>query len=654
MESSDPRSRATVSAFLSSLFSPTPLQSKTLARGTWVGMTVLLFLLFGLSDLLIATSSRWPFLYGVDGAPIQKWEEVVIYVPFAQAFSLSHPFPVAPVFDPTLVAGSVFPWVPFLLCGVLLKAVAFGNLNLYLLLTHTVAPVATFWLIYLVYRRYVSRTWGILLAFFGVTYFSGFHYGGSLSALLGMGGEAAASPFHYGLPEITRTPFPSLSLLLFMIPFYLTVRSSRLDAGRLFFLGFLWGLQIYVYFFNFVAGVIFFALWIIYARRVSDRGWHAGRILGSLGIFVFICAVFAAPYYAAVSSPVGQQLSAKLFAPARAAVVTSDWGLLLSYGLPLLLLLVPFFLFRGDRYELFYRCMPVFLVFVVDLLIGSMEWASGGRINPELYFHRISNIAFRFFYFIPFLYFISLPEKALRPDAGRLAVFLHQRLPNLLRQCVHRYRLAYSVAGIALLSLFITSNNIHVFRMHERHVAPAMSEVERQLRAAHAVPGAPGSIVAYESLAANLVAPAVTNQAGLLVSAFGNFVDETLILERILLYAKLFGWSEERLLAFMEPHEPFARLSSYRNKQVIVTAEAMQRGLGYWLLNHRKIMTSDELAQYRAALRRAYGGASIEALLARHPVSVIVVRGAPRGPLGKFRRRAVGEYTLVFPDEEKL
>jgi hypothetical protein len=612
--------RAPAASGISSLFSTAPLQSTALTRTTWVGMTVLLLMLFGLSDVLTLVGSDWPHLTGVVGVPLQRWEETVVYLPFAEAFSLRNPLPIAPAFDKSLTGSSVYPWISFALSGALLKGVCLGNTDLYLLVAHTVPPVLSFWLIYLVYRRHISRTWAILLAFFGVTYFSGFHYAEGVRALLG----GAGSLFPSGPPEITRTPFPSLSLLLFLVPFTLTVRSARLDGGRVLGLGFLWALQIYVYFFNFVAGAAFFVLWLVYARWVTDRGFRPGKLAASVGAFLGICAVLGAPYYAAAAGPLGEQLAEKLFTAPRTTVVASNWGLAVAYGLPLLLLAVPFFLFQGDRYELFYRCMPVLLALVVDLGIGSLHLVIGPRLDPELYFHRISHILFRFFYFVPFLYFISLPEKALPPTAGRVSRWLHHTLPGLLRRYVHRFRLLYSAAGIGLLSVFIIASSIHRYHQHERRAAEPMEAIQSQALAADAAADTPGSIVACESVAANLLVPATTEHAGLLVSAFGNFVDESLILERLVLYGKLFDWSEEEFLAFMLPHEPFVGLSSYGERVPAITQEMLHRGLGFWLLHHRTVMTADEREQYRAELLRAWRQWSREELLERHPVQAVV------------------------------
>lgn len=633
--------------FSSMLFLNTPPR-EALPVSLKIGLTTFLFVLFGFSDLLILLSSAWPHLYGAVGVPVQKWEEVVIYAPFAEAFSWHNLFPIAPAVDKSLSGWSIYPWLTIFLQGVLHKIFAFGDMDLYMLLSHGALPVLNFWMIYLVFKRYVSKTWAILLAFLGVTYYSNFHYAESLAVLFGAEGKGA-SVFHYSLPEISRTPFPSLSLLLFLVPFYLTVYSNRLDSYRLAFLSLLWGLQIYVYAFNFLAGGIFFGLWIAYAHYVNEKTIRLGKLAKSLSVFLLVCVVIGIPYFASSVSVLGKQLSGKIFEPAHGAFITSGWSVLVSYGLPMSLLAFAFFLFRADYYELFYRYTPVLIAVFVDLLIGSVHILTGNRINPELYYHRISNIVFRFFYFIPFLYFIGLPEKRVSAPVGGSLRPIHVRVPDLLRRYIHRYRGAYCAVGMAMLSLYIFMNGVYVFRMHERFTAPQMQGFQRELDAIRRARVGQGSVVVYEDLVSNLVGPAVTGNTTLLVSAFGNFVEDGLILDRICLYSKLLGWSEERFLMFMEPDEKFMNLASYKGKDFLMGRDMMESGLGYWLANHRKRMSGEESRKYRERILRLYRESSLVELLGRNPVGVVLVRNPDRDSLKGFRQSKIGDYTLVYP-----
>ena len=56
----------------------------------------------------------------------------------------------------TLPGHRPFPWITFVLSGLLFHLTA-RDLDTYLLVSHTLLPVITFWLLYILYHRYVSR-----------------------------------------------------------------------------------------------------------------------------------------------------------------------------------------------------------------------------------------------------------------------------------------------------------------------------------------------------------------------------------------------------------------------------------------------------------------------------------------------------------------
>ena len=629
----------------SSLLSPpAAAPGARLSVGMRVAVSVLVLLVFGLGDLLVLLFSNWPHLYGVAGVPVQRWEEITIYLPFAQSFGWSNLLPIAPGVDRALMGSSVYPWITMALEGFILKVLCFGSTDLFLFVNHSVLPLASFWLIYAVFRGYVSRTWAVLLAFLGVSYYSGFHYADAIAALLGVPGKTF---FPGVLSEVTRMPFPSLTLPLFLLPLWLTLRSNRLSEDRLALLGVLWALQVHVYVFNFLAGASFFALWIIYARYVTDKGFEIPAILRSLGTFIFLCVVLAVPFYATAGSPLGKEIAGKLFSPVDRWLVLSDWGAAIGYLFPLLLLGVTVYLFRGDAYELFYRFTPVLIALLVDLLVGSLHLLAGGSVNPELYYHRISHIAFRFFYFVPFLYFIGLPEKHVSHREGARGQLLHQRIPDLLKRYVHRYRLVYAGLGIGLVGAFMLGNNVAMYLHHEEHAAPQMIAHAEELAAVAGVESSPDGAVVCESIPVSLLLPGVTDHPTLLAGTFGNFVENDRIIDRIVLHAKLCGWTTAQFTAFVSPGEAFADLSSYDAVGRRLDDDAFAAGLGYYLINHRKPMGEAERRAYVANLVRRFETADVQALLVSNPVAGALVRDPARCPVAGATRRAVGAYTYI-------
>ena len=233
---------------------------------------------FSLRDLLILLDNEWPHLYGVVGVSSIRWEEIVNYLPFAKVFSFSNLFPIAPTIDQTLIGWSFFPIISIFVFQILFKLIGFGNLDIYLILSHSLLSLLNFWLVYLIFRLFIQKSWALFLAFLGIGYFSNYSSIAYFIDLIRETGSfielASIDP-----PEVSRIPFPAISLPFFTGTLYLTIQNNRLHYSRIISLSILWGLQIYVYAFNFIAGMLFWFFWICYAQYINDKEWNIRHII---------------------------------------------------------------------------------------------------------------------------------------------------------------------------------------------------------------------------------------------------------------------------------------------------------------------------------------------------------------------------------------
>ena len=143
--------------------------------------------------------------------------------------------------------------------------------------------------------------------------------------------------------------------------------------------------------------------------------------------------------------------------------------------------------------------------------------------------------------------------------------------------------------------------------------------------------------------------PAVTPQVSLLVCTASNQLNEKLILERILLQAKIFGWDKDRLTKFFEPNQAFADYDSFKGRQV-VTRELIEPGLGNWLLNYKKRMTPSVRKKQLASILVQFQEMKIDELLARHPVSVVIAKSNRIiSPTGFARKTETSGYSILVP-----
>lgn len=590
-------------------------------RVLYLLITLFLFILFGFKDILILLDDRWPHLYAVLNNPVLSWEEIIVYLPFANHFSLATPLPAAPMAYPALSQLTNFPPIILLLQGVLFRWFFGGNVDIYLLVLHMLLPTAVFWILFLIYRRYIALSWSLLLAFWGVTYlrnFSSLRYlFGFLTGQTDLIASASLSPL-----ELTRLPTPALSFLLFGLTFYITTRSYRLTPRQMLLYTFFWTLHAYIYLFNFIAGMLFWFGYIIFMRVISDKGWRWPTLLRTVlaNGLVSIAVLLPLLWRQLTASPLDKEILQRMgLVVARAGPITSEWGFLLAYVLPLATVLFVAWVSYADYYEITYRFAPVFLMIAVELIILNLHLLLGQFVQPYLFSVRIGNFFSRYLYFLPIIYFMSQPPKRRFHYRSRLS----QILAGFYRAGVGwllRWQNLVAGLGIALIACVTITSSLKYARHHHDSVAPIMQESAAHFQTFLASQRQPG-LLASEDISVDLLLPALSPHATLLVSAFNNYVPEAEILDRLLLFAHVFNWNEAQFMAFMLPSPLYDDF--YTDNNFTISAEVLHNGFGYWLLHHRRQMDPIELTAYQAMLSERFANYDVQAGVARYGVTAV-------------------------------
>jgi hypothetical protein len=301
-------------------------------RVLYLLITLFLFFLFGFKDGLVLLDGRWPHLYAILNSPVLSWEEIYVYLPFANHFSLATPLPAAPMAYPDLSHLTNFPPITLVLQGVLFRWLFGGNVDLYLLVMHMVLPTAVFWTLFLIYRRYIADAWSLLLAFWGVTFlhnFSSLRYlVGLLTGQTNLIPDASLSPL-----ELTRLPTPALSFLLFALTFYFTTRSYRLSQRQMLLYTFLWAVHAYIYLFNFIAGMLFWFGYLIFVRVITEKGWRWSTLLHTLAMNGLVTTAVLLPLLIRqiTATPLDQEIWQRMgLVVANAGPIASEWGFVLA------------------------------------------------------------------------------------------------------------------------------------------------------------------------------------------------------------------------------------------------------------------------------------------------------------------------------------
>jgi hypothetical protein len=113
-----------------------------------------------------------------------------------------------------------------------------------------------------------------------------------------------------------------------------------------------------------------------------------------------------------------------------------------------------------------------------------------------------------------------------------------------------------------------------------------------------------GGTLVFEDIAANLLLSVRTPFSTLMVSSFNNYVPKTELIERLLLYGKIFSWDEKVMLEFMLPAEWLKTM--YEQNDFVFSDATFHKGFGYWLVWHRNKVTGEKLKEYTDYLLMRY------------------------------------------------
>ncbi|MBF0532364.1 MAG: hypothetical protein HQL23_04620 [Candidatus Omnitrophica bacterium] len=591
-------------------------------------ISLILIALFGFKDVLILAFSQWPHLTPVVGTPTLTFEEVYGYLPFVNAFAFLHPLPAAPMADPQLSALTFFPPLTTLITGMIYQFVCGANPDAYLLVMHVVFPLASFWLLYLFFLRYVSVSWAVLLAFFGLTFYNNFSSLGYY-AQLGRDSGAWLSLASLTPLEITRSPSPSFTFFVFMLCFYITTANYKLSLRRSLFFTALWALNIYIYLFNFLAGILFWFLYLVLAQVIREKRWATRKLFLGLALNGVLVLMLVLPYllkFSAASNLDWGMIRNMGIDNRNDGLIVNDWGIALSYVLPIFLcgLLIRFYC--QDYYELFYRFGPVFVMIGVEIIILNLHMILGKFFQTQLFSLRIGNFFTRYLYYLPFIYFFTAPVKLLYHNPRKNAVL--RVFYDLINRWIIQQRHIIAAAGMAAIGVIILASGIKYYQFHECATARRMELLEQRVLTAVSRFTPRRGVIVFEDLAANLYLPVRTSFSTLLVSSFSNHVPREEIIDRLLLYAKIFSWDQKRLLDFMLP-APWLKVMYERN-DFVFSDSTLEKGFGYWLVWHRNKLSDVKLREYAAFLSERYLKIDTAALKQKFQVvDVVYDQGSP-------------------------
>jgi hypothetical protein len=312
-------------------------------------------------------------------------------------------------------------------------------------------PSSIFYLIALIFSRYLNKLWSLTIAFVSVISFANHPFRDFLIGLAKL--ELSGSSL---LPEITNFPLPSLPVLLFLISFYYSTQPVELNKKRITFFTIIWSSQIFVSAIDAMFGV---SLWFSYfSLKIIRRR----KVYGLKNIFNLIAlqvAIFAAFF-----------IPALLLADfsAESINISENFNIFtyctLYYTLPIVLTAILFKVHKIDPHEILYKFWSVYVLMGIEFALVSASFFFSKGVSLEILTSRTPLFFLHFYYYLPVIFYASKEYFAFyrRGDGNGAA--------NMARKIIHitfnRLSYIYLPIIIALNIWFAIISSMHFNAIH--------------------------------------------------------------------------------------------------------------------------------------------------------------------------------------------
>ena len=324
---------------------------------------------------------------------------------------------------------------------------ALGTAGL-VLIGQVILPASIFYMIAIIFNRYLNKIWSITIGFVSIFSFSDYAFRDFLVSIIK---GTSISNVSKSLPEIANFPIPSLSILLFLIVFYHSTKLIKLDNKRISILTALWALQVYVNAIDALFGVCFwFSYFIIkaYKRNHDDNIKNLIKLTcrqAIISLIIWLPALFFVNFSSGEIS------------------ISENFNIFTYYFLymllPIAMMVVLFVIHKIDSYEIFYKFWPIYILMALEFILVTTAFFFGKGINLEILTSRIPLFFLHFYYYLPIIFYAS--RQYYSYNIGKDGSRARNELRKMIFIIFNKLNYIYLPLIIVLVILFalISSNN---------------------------------------------------------------------------------------------------------------------------------------------------------------------------------------------------
>jgi len=550
-----------------------------------------------------------------------EFQSIHSWLPLIKSVKSGNLFPSKPNIDITSSSYLFYPYLTLWIYGLMAW---FIGLKGVITLSIVIFPVCSFYLLYRIFSRQLSEMWSIAISLTCILAFSGWPFRSFLAGLikgLSLSELTTIQPL-----EITHYPFPSLSVFIFLLLFYLSTKNKKLSLTKITVFTCLWGLYSQIHAVDALYGLAF---WFIYFPMQFFR--QSRRQLDSTFIKKIISQGFIGLLFV---SPIifSWKISSVYSSLENIGLIESGHGQNIGlfyytayFFFPLTLTAIVFFVKKIDPYEIFTRFIHVYILLFVEFVLVTSSLFISKNFEIDVVQNRIALLFLHFYYYAPFIYLVTRPL-GYTYSHGFEAKGIAKKIEHGMDFAFNRLNKIYLPLIIVFLFIFAGTSSFRSYGHYKDKGAPALGEIMTEYHEISDILPA-GSVLVSETPATNLLPPVdlYSNYKTLWINRFTHDLPSDEIIDRLLLYASIYSWPKEKVIQFLSP----GRLQERRGAIVDISQQKIhEAGVGYWLVHHKRRMDDAGLNNYLSSLSDRYDNIDIENLLNEFGVTHIYSGGS--------------------------
>jgi hypothetical protein len=560
--------------------------------------------------------SFWALSYG----EFLSFNNFSSWLPLSVEVSRGNWFPI----DPSLGHGNsgleFFPYLTLWCHGLLISI--FGIVGSQVV-GATFLPVCSFIVMVLIFHQYLFWRWSIALASLGITGFQSSAFRDFLfNFLVGEGwtNQAVINP-----PVAAGFPFPAISLLFFLIMFYLSIRRSYMSFRRATFLSIAWALQSQVHILNVIFGLPFwFVLLAVNLWRLNQGRWtrvQTQQYLVQVFIAFAVCIPMMVSFITQDNQVIGwSQLGGHMVGPNSV-----NWFFLFAYcAMPLGVLAIVYRVFRIDPYEIGVKFLPIWVMMGVEIAMTIAWEIFNIGITSDLARMRLGLPFLHILYFVPVIYFLC--RSSMDYQRGSEGSIVSRRVRSSLSYFFRNGSYFYLFLFVLLLTVHITASSERA-ENYFSSVGQAATEEGQLVFNLLSQDSEAGDVLVGPNPSSNIAVPINGRYGSLWVNRFSDVhvgIDEAI--ERFATYGRIIGWTDRQFLTFMLPQKNPLHLS---NQTYDYSSTEPIGGLGFFLVFHKQPLNSAMRQDLILRLRQIYDSIDVASMVKKYKIRRIVLRDKP-------------------------